>query len=166
MIQKVKQCRNCSREFQKSWKYCTKKCEKTCLSAFKKLKKESSITFIKKQLWDVVSEYTRRKNADSNGFTECVTCGEVKHWKEMQAGHWIPRTYAKWYYEETNLHSQCYSCNVCKHSNPFEYREFMERTYWGVHVEMMERERKDICKRSRADYEEITAYYKDKLSKL
>jgi len=44
----------------------------------------------KNKLWKLVSEYVRRRHADENGYTACYTCGTIKHWKEMDAGHAIP----------------------------------------------------------------------------
>ena len=50
---------------------------------------KSPLRKAKEKLWKLTSIYVRTKDADENGYVKCYTCGEVKHWKEMQAGHGI-----------------------------------------------------------------------------
>jgi len=170
--QKHKKCKTCWKEFfpyLSTEKFCTKKCllesEKQKRAKIRE-KKSVSPSVLKKKLWETVSEYIRRKDADSDWKVKCVTCWTEKHWKEQQAGHWIPRTYSKYFYDERNIHPQCYACNVRMHSNPIEYRAYMERTYWIDAVEEMLSNRHDLCKRSPQDYMELLNAYREKLSML
>jgi len=65
----------------------------------------------KNKLWKLVSEYVRRRHADENGYTACYTCGTIKHWKEMDAGHAIPGRKNYVLFNLELLRSQCRSCN-------------------------------------------------------
>lgn len=49
--------------------------------------------------------------ANQDGFIECVTCNQWKHWKEMQGGHWIERGKQATKVMEENIHPQCQGCN-------------------------------------------------------
>lgn len=51
--------------------------------------KKPSVAKLKKKLWTLFSEYIRRLYSHDD-ICECVTCGVKKHWKELQAGHFIP----------------------------------------------------------------------------
>jgi len=65
----------------------------------------------KAKLWKLISEYVRRKDADSQGYTFCYTCGVVGHWKEMDAGHGIPGRKNYVLFNLDLLRAQCKSCN-------------------------------------------------------
>ena len=67
-----------------------------------KLKEKASV---------LIQKIVRLKAADCNGYCECVSCGVVKHWKEMQGGHFIPRGNSATRLMEENIHPQCQGCN-------------------------------------------------------
>ena len=51
----------------------------------------------------------------------------TKHYKEMQAGHWIPQAQGNaCRYLDDNVWVQCYRCNVNLGGNGPEYSAFME----------------------------------------
>lgn len=95
----------------------------------KKTRKKSSLEKKKELAWKKTSIVVRRRYSDKLGFCQCVTCGDVKHWKEMQAGHFVPGRTDSILFEETNIHVQCYSCNVCRSGSLIEYYQFMLMTY-------------------------------------
>ena len=67
----------------------------------------------KKRTWKAFSKYIRTKYSDGEN-CECFTCGTVKPWKEMQAGHGISgRTNAILFLEEI-VRPQCVACNMFK----------------------------------------------------
>lgn len=76
-----------------------------------------TITKIKKDAWNWCSKYIRLKYADRNGFVGCYTCGVVKHWKEMQAGHGLSGRGNTILFEEKIICPQCSTCNVFKGGN-------------------------------------------------
>lgn len=108
-------------------------------------KKKPSVAKLKKKLWTLFSEYIRRLYARPDGMCECVTCGVVKHWKELQGGHYIPAGSSNYLlFVEANVHPQCYVCNCMKHSNPIEYRIYMEERYGKKFVEMLINQRNEV----------------------
>jgi len=93
------------------------------------MKKRSKLKIAKDKAWKVFSLYIRTKYADENGMVECVTCGDVKPIKEMQAGHFLAGRGNAILFDPRGVHPQCYSCNVCKHGNIEEYYPFMLENY-------------------------------------
>ena len=85
----------------------------------------------KKKRWTLTSQYIRRRAADPHtGECNCVTCGATKHYKELQAGHFIPQAQGnavKWDFR--NIHPQCYRCNINLGGNGAEYYPFMLNEY-------------------------------------
>lgn len=95
--------------------------------------KSKTISQLKKIAWKWFSIYIRSKSADYRGYVSCVTCGVVKHWKQLQAGHFIPGRHNMILFDERGCHPQCYRCNIPLKGNPRAYDAFMRKTY-GVKV--------------------------------
>lgn len=72
----------------------------------------SDLKKAKKALWKLVSEYVRRRHADSHtGMVNCYTCGTPKHWTEGDAGHAIPGRKNMVLFDLEILRFQCKGCN-------------------------------------------------------
>ena len=82
-----------------------------------KVKKES-VSKLKKELDRVFSLYIRQRGADHNGMTHCVTCGYPAHWKEMDAGHYVPRQDLATRWDPRNVWTQCKRCNGFRGGEP------------------------------------------------
>jgi len=169
---KIKLCKVCWKQLKEGslTKFCTKKCQESVAKekrAKTREKKKETTTYLKKKLWIVISEYIRRKYADSDGLASCVTCSDRKHWKELQAGHFVPSGSSSYLrYVENNIHPQCYHCNINLWSNPIEYRFFMEREYGKDFVDKMISMRNEPCSLKPYDLKVLTDDYEDKLCRL
>jgi 5-methylcytosine-specific restriction endonuclease McrA len=112
------------------------------LVPYKKARKKSnpdSVKKLKSDLWDLFSEYIRRKDADENGYATCVTCGATKHWKEQQAGHFVSRSHGATFVDPHNVHVQCYRCNMTLKGNMIAYHDFMLKTYGQGEIDRLQR---------------------------
>lgn len=80
-----------------------------------------------KSLWKWVSLYSRLKGCPDNsqGFTHCITCGKVHHYKDMDAGHYISRKWKPTKYDDDNIHAQCVHCNQHLAGNVDKYAEVL-----------------------------------------
>lgn len=85
-----------------------------------KKKKLKSLKNLKDEAWDLQSKHIRQEGADDDGFTHCYTCGIRKHWKELQAGHYI---HNRLDFERNNLRKQCVRCNKWLRGNLGVYGE-------------------------------------------
>ncbi len=98
---------------------------------------------------------------------KCVTCGEIKHWKAMQAWHYIPAGSSNYLrYVESNIHPQDYACNVWRHGNLIEYRIFMVNTYGEKYVDMLTEQRNELLKYTPEYLLWKIEEYQEKLKKL
>ena len=77
----------------------------------------------------IFSIYIRRRDADENGYVKCCTCPTVKHWKEMNNGHYIKRDQLSTRWDERNAHAQCVDCNRFHHGRMSAYDDFMYKKY-------------------------------------
>lgn len=96
-----------------------------------KIKKPPTITALKKKADTLFSLYIRQKYADKDGMVKCYTCATVRHWKQMQNGHFVTRKYLGTRYDERNCRPQCFYCNFQKFGNgrPVEFAEGLVKEY-------------------------------------
>ena len=122
---------------------------------------------LKKKLWALVSEYIRRKDADWQGYVSCVTCGVRKHWKELDAGHYIAKTGGlSIYFEEKNLAPQCTGCNRFRHGNLAQYALYLIGKYGDQILEELDWKRKQTISISNGEYKKLIEVYKEKIKSL
>ncbi len=130
-------------------------------------RKPKTLSKLKKELDKVYSRYIRLREADENGFTQCVTCGVAKHWKDgMQAGHFCSRRYLSLRFDERQVWPQCISCNMYHEGNMVSYAIFMQKKFGPDILEQLEKEKRQTVKYDRDWYKEKIAYYKEKVKEL
>ena len=111
-----------------------------------------------------MSRYIRLKHADKDGNCKCVTCGIVKPWKELQAGHFVDSRNLTVLFDEELIYPQCVACNMFKHGNKVEYTLFMLRKgYSAEEITEMVNKKFKTRKISDAEYLEMIDDLEDKL---
>jgi len=78
-----------------------------------------------KKLDAVFSKYIRLRDADTEGYCRCSTCGEVHHWTKIQAGHFISRKHYATRWNEENVHAQCVACNVFRYGEQYKFSLYL-----------------------------------------
>ncbi len=115
------------------------------------------------ELWNLVSLWIRQKDADDDGFVKCATCGEIRHWKYMDAGHFISRRNKITKFLEINLAPQCHDCNRFKEGKPEEFAKYIDKKYGSGTAQYLESLSKQSIHISRIDYIQQIEIYKEKL---
>ena len=128
--------------------------------------KKPTITKARSKAWDAMSQYIRQKDA-VDGYSKCVTCGNVNHYKKHHAGHFIPQSQGNAVrFEENNVHVQCLRCNVHLGSNGPEYYTFMLDTYGQEEIDRLRALSNTTVKYTIADLQELEQKFKQKLEDL
>ena len=120
-----------------------------------------------KRLDRIFSIYIRRRDADMDGMVKCCTCNTKKHWKKMDAGHWIRRAKSlATKYDERNCHAQCTTCNQHLGGNPERYDRFILNKY-GIEVfdKLVDLSNTET-KWMQFEVDELTDVYKKKIKDL
>jgi len=110
------------------------------------------------------SEYIRRKWADHQGNCKCVSCGTVKPWKEMDAGHFVPKSRgAAVRYIEENVHPECPGCNRFHDGHLIGYTRFMIEWYGEEKIDELQAEARKTLSQSekRQLVENAIEYYSE-----
>ena len=129
--------------------------------------KKQSLKTLKARLWTLTSKYVRLKASDHAGFAACVTCGIVKPWEDLQAGHWIPAAKGnamRW--DLRNIHPQCHRCNVHLGSNGPAYTQYMHRRYGVEECDEMIALSNTVRKIKPAEYELMIEQMAERLADL
>lgn len=92
---------------------------------------DRTLVWTKRTLFRMVAKdfqkMIRVESADAHGICTCVTCGTKRHWKDLDAGHYLPGNSVK--FVEINCHCQCVRCNQHLSGNLIKYAKFMLDEY-------------------------------------
>lgn len=100
----------------------------------------------------------RLKAADESGNCTCVSCGSVRHWTEMQGGHYVGRGVIATKLLEENIHPQCRRCNIRATESHVGYALFMIEMYG---VDFIKHLRKMMAEVKKWDRKEILRQHVD-----
>lgn len=117
-------------------------------------------------LWRLFSEYIRRRAADAAGLCFCVTCNKPRHWRDMDAGHFISRRFKGTKFDERNVHPQCTSCNSFQQGNQFEMVRYIEQRYGVGTAQLLRDLSRCKCRLDRLWYEEQIKVYRARLREI
>jgi len=133
-------------------------------------KKLKSLAKVVDEVAVLLQKLVRLKAADENGMVKCSTCHKVKHWKDMQGGHFISRKYTAAKIREENINPQCRGCNLfgMKHDSTvvLDYQDYMINMYGIETVEEMRALKHVPTKHNRLDLEDKKKEYKKLIAEM
>jgi hypothetical protein len=106
--------------------------------------------------WKVWSIFIRQSFADNRGYCTCYTCEAVKHWKEMQAGHYH---HGALDFDKRNIHPQCIRCNKWLSGNLGIYAEKLTKELGLKGMKKLRRDSEKIGKPTLKELEKIITKY-------
>ena len=133
------------------------------------LKKEKvvKLSTLDAKLWKMFSEYVRLRDRFQDDWCKCISCGCIKHWKEMHAGHFIDRQHKGVKFNEQNVHAQCCHCNTYGQGEQYRYGESIIKKYGSGIIDELYMKKKfnaNMC--NRTWYEEMIVVYSNKLKNI
>lgn len=127
-------------------------------------RKAKTLTKLKAELDKVFSRYIRLRRADSEtGDAICVTCGIIKHWKELQNGHFMSRRHSSTRWDEDNCQVQCYSCNVMQQGKQYEFSLWLDNYYGEGKADELLAKSRETRKFDRYELERMHLEYKQEV---
>lgn len=91
----------------------------------------------------IFSQLIRLKEADEHGMVKCFTCDDVKHWKQIQCGHFVSRAHMPTRFSEKNCRPECKKCNEDLRGNLVVFAERLELEEPGI-VEILQEQGRGI----------------------
>mgnify|MGYP003630912906 CR=1 FL=1 len=111
-----------------------------------------------KKLDKAFSEYIRRRYI-KNEIVECVTCGVKKHWKEVDAGHFVSRRHYATRWNPINVFAQCKKCNGFAAGENYLFGKYIDKNYGIGTADELIKLSKQITKIMNYELEEKIKYY-------
>ena len=122
---------------------------------------------MKKTAWQWFSKYIRLRDClKTTGNPEigrCVTCGNIKLFTELQAGHGIGGRSNSILFDEELVNAQCVYCNYHKKGNYENYIEVLIDRHGREWYDKKKYISKQPCK---LDFKVISDYYRKEYKKL
>lgn len=123
-----------------------------------------------KKLWEIFSEYIRRRDAykfSESFFMKCITCNHVDHWKYFDAGHFISRRHKNTKFNEQNVNGQCKGCNGLKSGMQYLHGKRINEKYKNPDLsDILLQESRKTARWTGWDYEVRINLYKGKVKEL
>jgi hypothetical protein len=123
-----------------------------------------------KSVWDIFSKFIRGRDANWQGYSNCISCGTIKNWKQMDSGHYIAKgSDSALKFNEINNNAQCASCNQYKSGNLIEYRQGLIQKYGEEKVKLLEQSHYFKTTKKKLDQFQLNAmydFYKKKFNTL
>lgn len=118
--------------------------------------------------WEAFSVYIRvRDAAPFTGLCVCCTCGFSYHWKEMDAGHFIPwKAGNATGYEEKNVHAQCKRCNGFGAGEQWRYSIFLVKKYGKDTPEKLLIQSKKVRKLAAFELKALAKHWREQAEKI
>ena len=112
------------------------------------------------------SIYIRLRDADDDGNCRCCSCSKVGFWKEMDAGHFIPRQNKSTRYHGRNVFAQCRSCNRFYNGNPAGYSKYIISRFGTDILDELIQLSHQAKKWTQFEIDNMRDYYKQKAKEL
>jgi len=133
-----------------------------------KKKKLKSIARLVDDAAVLLQKLVRMKAAivSAGGMCQCVTCGKIDHWKNLQGGHFIQRGKTATKLMEENIQPQCGGCNLFgmkTATGVLNYRRYMVSMYGEELVRDIEDMAKQPKKYTRNEISELSAEFKKQI---
>lgn len=97
---------------------------------------------LKSKVWRKFSEYIRLKECLETTATKergiCCTCGQIKPFTELDAGHFISGRSNAVLFDELGVHIQCQRCNRFMEGNKVNYYQYMLKRYGQDTIDRMQ----------------------------
>ena len=133
--------------------------------------KTKTLSYYKMKAWKQFSLWIRLSNAIIEPTVLepcniCYTCGKIKSYKEMNAGHGIGGRNNAVLFDERIVKPQCVGCNIWGRG---QYQVFTRKLIAELGLDVYDeivKHSSDVVKYRIADYQEIEELYKQKLEDL
>ena len=119
-----------------------------------------------KDLDKVFSLFIRMRASDDDGYATCFTCGQVKKWKEGDAGHFISRGAYSTRWNETNVQFQDKKCNIFQSGQQYLFSVALNRLYGEGTADALFAMSRQTRKYGVGEIKAMIEIYKDKVERL
>ena len=119
-----------------------------------------------KKLDRIFSQYIRLRDVMPNGYGRCISCGKIKHYKDLDAGHFFGRTHMSTRFDEDNVSAECRFCNRMSADHLIAYQTNLIRKIGMARFEMLGVKAHQSKKWSDFELEALIKHYTAEVARL
>lgn len=130
--------------------------------------KKPSIPTLVRKLDTVFSEYIRLRDSRPFGYRAavCISCGQVKPYDQMDAGHFIGRTHMATRFDESNVFCECRRCNRFSADHMIYYQRNLEEKIGKEKLDLLIAMGHSTKKWTAWELEILITHYKEEVKKM
>lgn len=129
-------------------------------------KRKKSKPDLVKRLDKVFALYIRLRDCMPSGMGQCISCGKIKPYRELDCGHFFGRSNMATRFDEDNCNAECIGCNRVKSDHLIYYQENLIKKI-GVSRFSTLRERAHSTKKwDDEELEKMIKYYTNEVKRL
>lgn len=130
-------------------------------------KTKPSVATLTRKLDKVFSEFIRLRDSKPYGhkFFRCISCGQIKAYEQMDAGHFVSRIHKATRWDEENVNGECRACNRMSADHIIWYQRNLEQKIGRDRVDMLIARGRQTKKWSAWELETLIEYYKKEVAK-
>ena len=99
-------------------------------------------------------------------YCTCITCGAVRHWRNLDCGHWIKRQHMGTRFDERNCASQCKQCNYFEQGRSAEHEAYIIKRYGYPIRDLLKSAERNCKKYSTFELDLLADHYEEKAKNL
>lgn len=119
----------------------------------------------KAKLDSIFSQFIRLRGCNEEGWGNCYTCGCLRHYKEVDCGHFITRAKLATRWKEENSQFQCKQCNM-NGGQQYVFGKNLDEQYGEGTAEAILLESNQNKKWTVEELEEKCRYYTRKVNEI
>jgi hypothetical protein len=127
---------------------------------------KSVSSYVYNTLDPLFSLYIRLKHANYQGYCQCVTCGAIKHYKEMDCGHFVGRESWGTRFDEMNVGPQCTSCNRYQEGKKAAFALYLMKRYEPDIIAELNERASEICEWTLPDCKKFAKTLRKRIKEL
>lgn len=132
-----------------------------------KERKPSTAALVRK-LDKIFSLYIRLRDSAAYNYQyfRCISCGQIKPFKQMDCGHFISRTHQATRFDEENAHGECRFCNRFSADHIIAYQRNLEAKIGKDRVDMLLARGRMTKKWSAFELQLLIKHYQQEVDKM
>lgn len=130
--------------------------------------KKPSVATLTRKLDKVFSEFIRLRDSKPYGYKyfRCISCGQIKPFEQMDAGHFVSRIHKATRWDEENVNGECRACNRMSADHIIWYQRNLEAKIGRGRVDMLVARGRQTKKWSAWELQLLIDHYKQEVEKL
>lgn len=114
----------------------------------------------------IFARYIRLRDIMPNGYGRCISCGRIKHFGDLDCGHFYGRTHMGTRYDEDNCNAECRGCNRFSSDHLINYQTNLIRKIGMGRFELLGVKSRQAKKWTDFELEALIRHYQREVRRL